>query len=335
MESESPQTFRERLDAGEEYWRWKCGLRTVLVVIGLIGIGCMAWATQYAARGPYTYQLDDSWTICWTLITFSLTVVWCLVALLVLFLRRPPAPVHPGVAVGLDLVIWLAYIPTALFAIVGVMNVLNFGSDGTIANYSSYGYYTQASNGTWVWHQTDYDSYYNRTRTCDEGYYYRYDSYGFSSCAEEDAYVNGLWAGKNRRAGVEMTGVVCQFLGLLLHLALFIWACVDTHRRNSRKVSKEAEKLAANIVMSMVRSGAVVQNPGTSPQAFPYPQQPYPTFTGTPTAPGPAPILQPASTGTVRSPGSAPVPPAPVPPAPVPPPQAVTNEKVEQSARFA
>lgn len=143
--------------------------------------------------------------------------------------------------------------------LIGALSVIGFGSDGVIGNYSSYGRYEQAANGTWIWNQTEYDSYRGRDRDCSVGgRYSRYDSYGFDSCAEEDAYVNALWQAKPHRVGVEVTGVVCQFLGLFLHLTLFIWACVDTHRRNARKVSKDAEKLAANIVMNMIQSGAVV-----------------------------------------------------------------------------
>ncbi|KAF2737850.1 hypothetical protein EJ04DRAFT_510037 [Polyplosphaeria fusca] len=251
-----------RLDAAESHWRWKLGLRAFLVITGLIGIGCVGWAVSATTKNPYTYALDDAWTLPWALITFGISVLWCLTCMLVLFLRRPHAPVHPGVAVGVDLIIWLAFIATALFTLVGVLSVMRWGEGGTIGSYSAYGYYFQENNGTWVWNATDYDTYFGRARDCSYNGRSEYSDYdGFSSCAEEDSYINTLWADKSHRVGVEMVGTVCQFIGLFVHLALFIWACVDTHYRNSRKTSKEAEKLATDIVMNMVRGGAIVQHP--------------------------------------------------------------------------
>ena len=196
-------------------------------------------------------------------------MVWTLTYLLVLLARRPPRPVHPGVAVGLDLVLWLAYICTTLFVVVACVNVLSFGADGYIGRYSSSGSYTQTSDGTWVYKPTDYMLSRGRERDCDTGYtssssssYYR--SYGepeFSSCAEQDAWVNALWRASRQRGRVEVTGAVCQGVCLVLHFILFVWACVDTHRRNRRRPTKEAEKLAAEIVGKMVRDGAILQAP--------------------------------------------------------------------------
>jgi hypothetical protein len=147
-----------------------------------------------------------------------------------------------------------------------------------------------------VYVQSDYEARYGETRDCNSDF----NNYGFHSCAEEDAYVNALWNARNKRVKVVTTGVVCQFVGLALHLALFIWACVDTHRRNKRKLSKDAEKLATDIVMNMIRNGAVVpgqnqnqdramqqpllyhhQQPGRSPIAVPMmPPQPQPVVLG-------------------------------------------------------
>ncbi|ORY10982.1 hypothetical protein BCR34DRAFT_601736 [Clohesyomyces aquaticus] len=267
MDPQGPQTYRERLDAGEQHWRWKSSLRAILIVIGLIGLGCMAWATKTAQQTNYAYELDDAYLVPWSLITFTLTIIWCVIVLLVLCLRQPPRPVHPGVAVGLDLVLWLAYIPTAMFALIAYLNVTGFGSDGYISSYSSSGHYEQAPNGTWVFEFSS--NYPDSTRSCDGGRSsYWYGDNGFTSCAQEDAFVNALWQSKNYRANVEVVGVVCQFIALLLHFILFVWACVDTNRRNSRAVNKDAEKLAAEIVMNMVRSGAIIQNPQAVPAAY-------------------------------------------------------------------
>jgi len=254
-------------------------MRIVLVIVGIIGIGCAAWVVvRYGpGKNPYLYELDDAWTMPWTLITFCISVLWSFACIAVFFMRRPNAPVHPGAQVGMDLVLWLAFIPTALCAILAVSSVANLGQSGRIGNSwyssSSDGYYFyQESNNTWAWNSSasnSQSSYYGGMRACmrngtQSSRYYSSYNYGwtFSNCTEEDNYVNALWADKNNRFNTELTATVCQFFGLFLHLVLFIWACVDTHRRNSRKVSKDAEKIAADIVMKMVQSGAIIPPPG-------------------------------------------------------------------------
>lgn len=186
-----------------------------------------------------------------------------------LLLRRPPRPVHPGVAVGLDLILWLAYIPTTMFAALACVGILSFGADGFINKYSSDGFYTQSSNGTWVYNATEYMLEYGRARTCNSSsssssYYSSSYEPHFTNCAEEDAFVNALWTASKHRANVVLCGTVCQGLAFLIHFMLFVWACVDTHRRNKRKTSVDAEKLAADIIGRMVRDGAIVQSPGAA-----------------------------------------------------------------------
>ncbi|KAF2793835.1 hypothetical protein K505DRAFT_305042 [Melanomma pulvis-pyrius CBS 109.77] len=261
-------SFREKLDAGEEHWLWKLSLRILLLVVAVIGTGCVGWAVQTAQSEYYGYFEDDQYFLSWALITFGISIVWTLICILVLLLRRPPRPVHPGVAVGMDLILWLAYIPTTLFAVAACITVLHYGTDDFFSNGSS-SYYNQAANGTWVYNPTGYgaqracDS--NSTSTTTSSSRSRYNSYlvpPFATCAEQDAWVNALWAAGKRRVRVELTGVVCQGLAFILHFALFVWACVDTHRRNKRKTSGDAEKLAADIIGRMVRDGAIIQPPG-------------------------------------------------------------------------
>lgn len=269
LSSPPSKGFRQRLDAGEPRWRWKVALRALLLIVGIIGIGCAAFATSVAMseKGPYEYAFDDAWSIPWTLITFCISVVWCATVILVLLFRK--APVHPGVVVSVDLILWLAYIPTALFAVVAVLSVQSWGEDGRLSSYSSSGYYVQATNGTWIWSAGGSSSSTARDCTLYSTYDYsnRYYEYGFKTCAEQDAYVNSLWESKGHRASIEIAIVVCQFIGLILHFALFVWACVDTHHRNSRKVSKDAEQLAADIVMNMVKNGAIIPAPSSGQRA--------------------------------------------------------------------
>ncbi|KAF2197143.1 hypothetical protein GQ43DRAFT_335696, partial [Delitschia confertaspora ATCC 74209] len=230
-------------------------LRIFLVIIAIIGLSCIGWIVS--TRGPTNdfYELEG-WGTYWCLLTFSVSILWSTIYILVLLLR-PNKPVHPGVAVGIDLILWLAYIPTAMFVLIGALNMIEFGSGGIITDYWSLGKFEQASNGTWVWAANEDSDYYGTERSCSMIHNGR-SGYGSRTCAEEDACINALWASRNRRMGILVTGAVCQFLCLAFHFALFIWACVDTYRRNSKKVSTDAEKLAANIVMNLVRSGQLV-----------------------------------------------------------------------------
>ncbi|KAF2643778.1 hypothetical protein P280DRAFT_466508 [Massarina eburnea CBS 473.64] len=274
----APPTFFEKLDAGDAKWTWKIGMRIVLIIIGLIGLGCAAWTVASFSSANmyygYEYDMEDGWSVPWTLITFTLSIIWSAVCILVFCLRTSHGPVHPGAQVGVDLVLWLGYIVTGLFAVVAVISVKDFGSDGIIGRYSSDGPWTYAQgNNTWVY-DSGYSSSYtssSRTRSCDSSSQYSTSQY--SSCADLDNYINHLWATKSARFNAELCATVCQFIALLLHLVLFIWACVDTNRRNSTKVTKDAEKLAAEIIQNMIKNGAVIPPPG---QAHMQPMIPQP-----------------------------------------------------------
>jgi hypothetical protein len=62
-------TFREKLNAGEEHWIWKLALRGLVLLLSVIGIGCLGWAVQTATSGNYSEYLDDQWYLYWALIT--------------------------------------------------------------------------------------------------------------------------------------------------------------------------------------------------------------------------------------------------------------------------
>jgi hypothetical protein len=256
-------SFNEKLNAGDRYWKFKFGLMAVLIITGLIGIGCFAWIiTTIPTGGDSYYGYDSYWSLWPSFITFSVSVVWCVICILVFLARK--RSVHPGVRVSLDLLLWLAFIVTALFSLVALRDLMDFGEYGGIGGYGYYGSsnagdYVLEANNTWVWEQDS--SYITYPRDCSSSSN-GYSSTGFKDCAEQDAYINKLWHEKPHRTNVELTGVVCQFFGLVLHFALFVWACVDTNRYNRCKVSKDAEKLAAGIVQTMITNGAVVPPPG-------------------------------------------------------------------------
>jgi hypothetical protein len=260
-ETEEHLSFNDKLNAADRYWKFKFGFQAILIITGLVGIGCFGWLMSSRDRAVddneiSTYSYDSYWSLWPGILTWSASIVWVAICIIVLLVRK--RPVHPGLRVSVDLILWLAFIVTAMFALLAVQELLDWGlyggPDRWNYDYSGNdGDYVLASNNTWVWEQDT--SYINSPRDCT-----RYTE--FKDCAEQDAYVNKLWAEKGQRSNVTMTGVVCQFFGLVIHFALFVWACVDTHRHNRSKVSKDAEKIAANIVQTMITNGAVVPPPG-------------------------------------------------------------------------
>lgn len=257
-ETEEHLSFNDKLNAADRYWKFKFGLKAIVIMTGLIGIGCFAWlmsAGDSSVSDSYIYGYNG-YAVWPGIITWSISIAWVALCIIIFLVRK--RPVHPGVRVSMDLLLWLAFIVTAMFAILALQDVLDFGlyggPDRWNYDYSgSDGDYVLASNGTWVWEQDT--SYINSPRDC--------SSYAqFQNCEEQDSYVNKLWAEKGQRSNITLTGVVCQFFGLVLHFALFVWACVDCHRYNRSKVSKDAEKIAANIVQTMIGNGAIVPPPG-------------------------------------------------------------------------
>lgn len=266
---ETVKTKRQELEEGDPHWKWKTGFRAAIIIVGLIGIGCAAYITaaitgdNERAAYSFSYYYYDDYLVPFTLVTFVLSVLWSAVCVIVFFKRRPNSPVHPGAQVGCDLVLWLGFAVTSAFALLGALSIYYSGADDFS---SSSGDYTQANNGTWVWTPDTSSSSYSSstTRSCSSSSYsYSND---FSSCAEKDAFVNAFLHEKEHRYNIVLTITVCQFLALLFHFVLFVWACVDTSRRNKRTVSKDAEKLAADIVMNMIKSGAII--PAAPNQAY-------------------------------------------------------------------
>lgn len=261
-------TKRDELRAADPTWAWKLALRLVSILVCLIGIGCVGWITARFTNNMYeadlSFYLDDGWTMPYTLSTFVVALLWSFVCVVVFFARKPNAPVHPGAQVGVDLILWLGFIGTGILAIVGTSSVAYWGSNDMLGyDYSGSGSGQYKSiNGSWVYVSNSWSSYYGEDRSCNAtGSASRYSSV-FSSCEEKDAFVNAMWAQKGLRYNVDLTATVCQFIAMSMHLALFVWACVDTHKRNRRVSTKDAEKLAADIVMNMVRAGAIIPAPG-------------------------------------------------------------------------
>ncbi|KAL6703889.1 hypothetical protein ACN47E_008925 [Coniothyrium glycines] len=261
-----PQSYNDKLNASDRYWKFKLGLATVLIITGLIGVGCFGWIISSNPANTYSYYGYDSYWSTWpSFVTWAVSIIWCSICIATFLTRK--RPVHPGVRVAIDLLLWLGFIVTVMFAVLALLELLDWGhygdiSDGIYSSSSSsnQGDYVLQSNNTWVWEQDS--SYITIARSCNSTSSYYSDLPDFKNCEEQDAFINKLWQSKGHRASVMTTGVVCQCFGLLLHFILFVWACVDTHRYNRSKISKDAEKLAAGIVQTMIQNGAVVPPPG-------------------------------------------------------------------------
>lgn len=260
--TEEPQSYNDKLNAADRYWKFKFGLSGALVITGLIGIGCFAWIMSSYKTNMYS-SYDPMYLSIWpSFITWSLSIAWCFVCIATFLTRR--RTVQPGLRVTVDLLLWLAFLVTALFAMAYYFDLTYWGpfEDGYSYGQSSSrdgGSYVLESNNTWVWEQDS--SYINIARDCN-GTLSSFNAPSFNNCAEQDAFVNKMWHEKNHRMGVTLTGVVCQWFGFVLEFVLFVWACVDTHRHRRSKVSQDAEKLAAGIVQTMIQHGAVIPPPG-------------------------------------------------------------------------
>ncbi|KAL8793799.1 MAG: hypothetical protein Q9195_003629 [Heterodermia aff. obscurata] len=233
----------------DKTWAWKFVLRLLAILFNLTGIALTAWAlAKSGANGiyedyNYEYYGDDIAFIPWNLIPFSLSFIWCLTNICILLSRS--YPIHPGANVGCDLFLWLAFIVTGFFSVLGAINSLNewsYSDDGTYDSYDgeSYAYYP---NGTSYLVSPS-----NPAPPCP----------GFDSCAQKSEVEARI----KERGIVIATASAFALLMVLVHFALFVSACRYTHqRRHNRealteeKVKKEATVIAREIIAQMAQEG--------------------------------------------------------------------------------
>lgn len=247
---EAPQTLNERVNAVDRYWKFKGAIQVGVIVSGLIGIGAVASLTATWPHDGYFFANipDAPWP---SMISFGISIVWCLSCFANIV--RCKRPFAPGARVAWELLLWLGFGVSCFFATIYFESFLRWGADKELHAFSSYeGSYELQSNNTWVWMSGG--SFYSYPRTC--------GSHIFRTCEQQDAYINEKWSQKPHRTQIELMSVVCQYISLTLHLTLFVWACIDTHMYNNSKVSQDAEKLAANIIETMVNNGAIIPPPG-------------------------------------------------------------------------
>lgn len=298
-------TYLQRLKSGEQHVLWKLSLRLAIIILNLIAIGTAAWTLAQALPfnvNPYIGYFDGPTVAPWILIVACISLLWCLVCILVVLLRRPPRPAHPGIAVGVDLILWLAFIVTGLFTVVAVLEAARWGRErgqGRGIEDPSYssdysGEYYLAPNNTWMYNVTStYPSYaatssastyysgdyfYNYTRNDwqlnstrsnppttndnDDNAATRDCSDYFPSCAAQDAYINTLWHTRHARLRNIAAACAAQWLNVLLHFALFVWACVDVHRRRRARTEGKAIEVAERVMREMQARGLVMAGTG-------------------------------------------------------------------------
>lgn len=256
-------SFLQRVQAGDEHALWKLGIRACILAFDIIGIGCTAWllSSLLGPSGVGSIYYDTGAYIIWGLIPLGLSLIWCTIVLLAQILRKAKEPVHPGIPVGLDLVLWLAFVITALFAI-GAAITEGYYTPEDIVYDSSYTY----SDGWYgKWQLTNNDTWVFEYK-CDTSYGYacrpstkptRHCGPQFASCAQEDVFVNKLWHERTTREGTEYALAVVQWLNVLLHFTLFVWACVDTHRLNRRAREDKTQDVAERILKDMQEKGLI------------------------------------------------------------------------------
>lgn len=260
-------------------WKSKPGLHLLVILTSLVGVGCIAYLFSTLSLWPTSsYNPVVPWELWPSLITFSISTLWCGFCLVFHILRKKrSSSIHPGLLVSINLILWLAFVFTALLALLASRMIMRFGHAGQVVEYvsmdgytsSTYGHYGFAENGTWLWERDMRLSEESliEPRTCQGSGYPRIPSLGHSdhesalkanaiACATQDAGVNHLWRAKPTRVAVTLVALVCQFIGLVGHFIWFVCACVDTKKyrreRFGRRKKGSAEGLPTGTGQLMV-----------------------------------------------------------------------------------
>ncbi|MCJ1382659.1 hypothetical protein MMC17_005772 [Xylographa soralifera] len=243
-------TFRAALHDGERYWAWKFALRVIAIIFALVAVGTLAWAST-----PRNMSFNEYFYLTpWEFFPLGISIIWNVANNITLFVRK--RPVHPGANVGMDLVLWLGLIVTSSLAIVSATQELQWLPDDYDYDMTNSLNYIQLPNGTYGYVDGHYTEAPNGTE-----YFVTGNSSdpvacsAYESCAQE--YRIGS---RHHKLGIVLAvGVAFSFAVMLLHFALFVWACVDTHKRRSGNLDKRAQRLAQNIIAEMTERGVLPQ----------------------------------------------------------------------------
>lgn len=247
--------------ARDPTYHWKLVLRIQGILFAFISIVMTAYALRPRlrprlvdddnSRSLYYYSyfpgLPNNYLLPWQLITLSLSLLWNLSCVIVLFVRKGRY-MHPGASVAFDLLLCMGLFVTAFFATLA-------GSD-TLFNSSWWDYnYTFANNPNYETfpNGTHYHTYSNGTQIIDDN-----PCLPWVDCRAQSGYYNAL----NRIGVVVLVAVALTCVILLFHFALFISACRYTHQRRRqggapwavRDQDDEVEVKAAMLAQQIVKS---------------------------------------------------------------------------------
>ncbi|KAF4542071.1 uncharacterized protein LTHEOB_7753 [Lasiodiplodia theobromae] len=230
----------------ESHWPWKLALRLITIGCAIVGMSTLIWAGVAAGRSSYDHYYYDagSWVGALS-IPLICSLIFNIICVVILFCSK--RPVHPGVAVGVDLVLWLTFIVTGFFGLLGYFYTGatdpesfddRYGSSST-----SYPGYIYCESNDYIYDPSD--------RTCT---YSPSDCPGWSSCETKEAFYEAEYRGR-----VILVGVIFTWICTLLHFITFVWACVDTHRRRRSKQTEMAGLAAEKIINEMIATGQLVR----------------------------------------------------------------------------
>ncbi|MCJ1313542.1 hypothetical protein MMC25_007221 [Agyrium rufum] len=241
------------------------------MILDIVAIACIAYGyvkltgpppdssgDEYGSDGSSDYDIGDPFFLFWDFITLGLSFIWCLANVVTRLVRR--RPVHPGANVGCDLILWMALIVTGIAAIVPVLDALSW-SNNNVGNGGEDTRYILLANGTEVLQYGQYGYFPNGTYGFIPESNPGSSCPGFASCDVQNAYL----AATHHIGTVLAVGVALTYVAVLLHFTLFVWACVDTHRRNADKVDRRATVIAQTMIAEMAERGIIpsgINHPG-------------------------------------------------------------------------
>ena len=194
-------------DADATY-AWKLVFRLLAFVFGIIGIGSIGWAFNYhpmpqlppssdtstttQASQNISYFYDDKIYLPWSFISLSASVLWNSANVGVLLARKGQG-IHPGANVGCDLVLWMAFLVTGVYALFGAFSVNGYWTGSYYPNGGAIGGSSGNATGADV--------------LCP----------AFLNCQAQTDYYNAM----QRKSVVIMLGVAMSFLALYVPLPGF------------------------------------------------------------------------------------------------------------------
>ncbi|MCJ1484479.1 hypothetical protein MMC06_004650 [Schaereria dolodes] len=208
----------------ERYWPAKFVGRIIALLMGFVAIGTISWSISYG-------DVLHFWAIPWNLISLGLSEIWNITNIAVLFVRSKP--IRPGSKIGCDLVLCIILMIT-----------------GVLVNFAAIG------NLHWI---AEFDP------SLDEPHYGRFPNGTYGIILPDDTLANILpcypyvtcqlatdvTKDIHHLGAVELVGCVATYLVTLVHFILFVWACVDTHRRRTHKINNRPTEIGGTMITEM------------------------------------------------------------------------------------